>query len=70
VVSEHIGPLLILNEPTVRSNLMVVSLKNKVIAVTALGEVSMLLWRPIHGAELFMAGNGRQAALARGGARM
>jgi len=64
VVSELVVSLLILNEPAVRSSLMVMSLENKVIAVTALRELSMLVWRPIHGPELSMLRNGGQPAVA------
>jgi hypothetical protein len=64
VVSELVGSLLILNEPTVRSSLVVVSLENEIIAVTALRELSMLVWRPIHGPELSMSRNGGQPAVA------
>jgi hypothetical protein len=64
VVSELVVSLLILNEPAVRSSLVVMSLENKVIAVTALSELSMLVWRPIHGPELSMLRNGGQPAVA------
>jgi hypothetical protein len=64
VIPERVVPLLILNEPTVRSSLMVVFLENQVIAVTALGEVSMLVRCPIHGPELSMLRKGGQPAVA------
>jgi hypothetical protein len=56
VIPKRVSPRLILDEPTVRSSLMVVFLENKVIAVTGLSELSLLVWIPIHGQELSCRG--------------